>query len=113
MSKRITTRWYMGAWLAWLLAVLSLARAMHGSTWTLSSVPTWGVLAYSVLAVTALVMLVMWAGALIKLVMLRSWGWLAVVLILHLIGLGIIGMVAYAVSGPNDHEEVVYRPTAT
>jgi len=111
MSKRITTRWYIGAWVVWLIAFVGLAVAMHGST--SSSVPPWAVLAYGVMAVASLVALVMWIGALIRLGQLKAWGWFAGVLIMHLIGLGIIGMVAYAAAGPEDAGEVVYRPTAT
>ena len=56
-------------------------------------------------------MLVMWIGALVKLAHLSAWGWFVGVLILHLIGLGIIGMVAYAIAGPEDDTIVVTRPT--
>jgi len=111
MSKRITTRWYIGAWVGWLIAFIGLAVAMHGSA--SSSVPPWAVLAYGVMAVAGLVALVMWIGALIRLGQLKAWGWFAGVLVLHLIGLGIVGMVAYALAGPDDAGEVVYRPTAT
>lgn len=111
MSKRITTRWYIGAWVVWLLAFIGLAVAMRGST--SSSPPPMAVVAYGVMAIAGLVALVMWIGALIKLGQLKAWGWFVAVLILHLIGLGIIGMVAYAAAGPEDAGEVVYRPTAT
>jgi hypothetical protein len=111
MSKRITTRWYIGAWVVWLISFIGLAVAMRGST--SSAPPPMAVVAYGVMAIAGLVALVMWIGALIKLGQLRAWGWFAAVLILHLIGLGIIGMVAYAAAGPEDVGEVVYRPTAT
>ena len=48
---------------------------------------------YAVMAVTGVVMLVMWIGALVKLQQ-HAWGWFAGVLVMHLVGLGIIGMVA-------------------
>ena len=111
MSKRITTRGYIGAWVVWLVAFIGLILAMRGST--SSSPPPAAMLIYLVMAVAGLVMLAMWFGALVRLGQLRAWGWFAVVLILHLVGLGIIGMVAYAVSGPEETREVVYRPTAT
>jgi len=57
-------------------------------------------------------MLVAWIGALIRLGQLHSWGWFAVVLALQLVGIGIIGMLAYAFVGPNE-EMVVTRPTVT
>ena len=115
MSRRITTRWYIGAWVVWLVAFMGLAFAMRGSgaTSTTSTVPPAAMLAYGVMALAGLVMLVMWIGALIKLGQLRSWGWFVAVLVTHLVGLGIIGMVAYAAAGPDDGGEVVYRPTAT
>ena len=112
MSKRITTRWYIGAWVVWLIAFVGLAVAMHSAS-SSTSPPATAMLAYLVMAVAGLVMLVMWVGALIKLGQLRSWGWFVAVLVLHLVGVGIIGMVAYAISGPEDGQEVVYRPTAT
>lgn len=65
-----------------------------------------------VVFIAAVVMLVMWIGALIRLGQLQSWGWFVAVLILHLVGLGIIGMVAYAAAGPEDAGAAI-RPTAT
>ena len=58
-------------------------------------------------------MFVMWIGALIKLAQQHAWGWFVAVLILQLIFLGIIGMAAYAIAGPQDTDEVVTRPTTT
>src|SRR5438105_15495830 len=99
MSKRITTRWYIGAWVVWLIAFVALIAMSRGAQ--ASTTPPPGVvLAYGVMFLAALVTLVMWIGALIKLGQIRAWGWFAGVLILHLIGLGIIGMVAYAIAGP-------------
>ena len=57
-------------------------------------------------------MLVAWVGVLIRLGRLNSWGWFVAVLVLQLIGLGIIGIAAYAVAGPSD-EMVVTRPTVS
>ena len=110
MSKRITTRWYIGAWVVWLIAFIALILMVRGAQGA-SSPPTGVILAYGVMAVASIVTLVMWIGALVKLGMQQAWGWFAGVLILHLIGLGIIGMVAYAISGPED-TEVVIRPSA-
>ena len=59
---------------------------------------------------SSVVMLVMLIGALVKLAHVSAWGWLVGVLVLHLIGLGIIGMVAYAIAGPEDETIVVTRP---
>src|SRR5205807_4091499 len=52
-------------------------------------------LAYLLLMISAVVMLVMWIGALIRLGQQHAWGWFVGVLVSHLVGLGIIGMVAY------------------
>lgn len=111
MSKRITTRWYVAAWVVWLIAVVAMVAMIRGDPG--SSSPTAGVLvSYLVMAVAGIVMLVMWIGALVKLATQHTWGWFAAVLVLNLLFLGIIGMVAYALAGPED-TEVVIRPTAT
>jgi hypothetical protein len=112
MSKRITTRWYIGAWVVWLIALvalIALSRGQQGS----SSPPPGVALAYLVMFVTGVVMLVMWIGALIKLAQQHAWGWFVAVLILQLIALGIVGMLAYAIAGPDDSTEVVMRPSVT
>jgi hypothetical protein len=110
MSKRTTTRWYIGAWAVYILAVIAfivMARANQ-----VSGAPQPGALvAYLVAIATFLVMLVMWIGALIRLGQQQAWGWFVGVLVLHLIGLGIVGMVAYAFAGPPDTDMVVTRPT--
>ncbi len=112
MSKRITTRWYIGAWIVWLVALVAMIALSRGAQ--ASSSPAPGVMvAYLVMFVAGVVMLVMWIGALIKLGQLHTWGWFAAVLVLHLIGLGIVGMIAYAMAGPDVRTEVVMRPTVT
>ena len=111
MSKRITTRWYIGAWVVGAIAFVAtivLARQNPGT-----SPPPSVVVASLVAGVAGLVLLVMWIGALVKLGQQHSWGWFVAVLILQLIGLGIIGMVAYAAGGPQDEGHVALRPTAT
>ena len=110
MSKRITTRWYIGAWMVYVVAAIAffmIARAAQGS----GSPPPGVWLAYLVLTISAVVMLVMWLGALIRLAQQHAWGWFVGVLVLHLVGLGIIGMVANAISGPEDPDAVVIRPS--
>jgi hypothetical protein len=113
VSKRITTRWYIGAWIVWALGVAAmfvLSRAMRSS-----STPPPGIFFdYMAMFIAAVVMLATWIAALLKLAMQRAWGWLIAVAVLHLVGLGIIGMAAYAMAGPEaEREEIVYRPTAT
>jgi hypothetical protein len=109
MSKRITTRWYIGAWIVYIIAAIAffmMSRSAQGN----SALPPGVWLAYLVLMIAAVVMLVMWIGALIRVGQQHAWGWFVGVLVLHLIGLGIIGMVAYAISGPEDTDAVVIRP---
>ncbi|HEX3507449.1 MAG TPA: hypothetical protein VHW94_03590 [Candidatus Dormibacteraeota bacterium] len=111
MSKRTSTRWYIGAW---VVAVIGLAIAYtsgHSTNASTTMTPLTAV-AWGMAMIGGLVMLVAWIGALIRLGQLHSWGWFAVVLILQLIGIGIIGMVAYALAGPHD-EMVVTRPTVS
>ncbi|TMF82537.1 MAG: hypothetical protein E6I11_13680 [Chloroflexi bacterium] len=112
MSKRITTRWYIGAWIVWLIALVAMFAMSRGAQAS-SSAPPDAVVAYVVLAIAGIVTLVMWIGALIRLGQQRAWGWFAAVLVLHLVALGIVGMVAYAIAGPDDQTEVVMRPTVT
>jgi hypothetical protein len=110
MSKRVTTRWYIGSWIVYVLAVIAffvIGRNAQGS----SPWPPALFIPYAVMAVTGVVMLVTWIGALVKLGQLRAWGWFAGVLVLHLVGLGIVGMVAYAFSGPEDNAFVAIRPS--
>ena len=111
MSKRITTRWYIGAWAVWLIAFI-LAIVLRNSSPS-GSAPPGLFLIGLVMVVAGVITLVMWIGALVKLGSQRAWGWFATVLVLHLIGLGILGMVAYAISGPEDVGDVAIRPTTT
>lgn len=110
LSKRTTTGWYIGTWFVWLVAFVRVVVALHGSGATLNSLPATAKAGYVAMGLAALVMFVMWIAALIKLVQLRSWDWVSIVAILQLIGLGVIGMAAYAVAGPADTARVVYRP---
>jgi hypothetical protein len=112
MSKRITTRWYIGAWVIWLIAFIALGVVLR-SAGSSGSPPPPAVIPYAVLAIAGIVMLVMWIGALVKLGMHHAWGWFVAVLVLHMVALGIIGMAAYAIWGPSDSSEVAMRPTTT
>ena len=110
MSKRTTTRWYIGAWIVYIIAAIAffmISRSAQGS----ASPPPGVWLSYLVLTISAVVMLAMWIGALIRLGRQRAWGWFLGILVLHLVGLGIVGMVAYAISGPEDTDAVVIRPS--
>lgn len=112
MSKRITTRWYIGAWVVAFLTAFVGGLVTRASGMTSPS-PTLSGIVGLVIIVCGIVMFVMWIGALIKLGQLHAWGWFAGVLISHLVFLGIIGMLVYALAGPDDRTEVVMRPTAT
>jgi hypothetical protein len=110
VSKGALTRWYIGAWVAAVVAVVvayMAGRSAIPSTAGLLSTIAWGVA-----LIAGLMMLVAWVGVLIRLGRLNRWGWFVAVLVLQLIGLGIIGIVAYAVAGPSD-EMVVTRPTVS
>ena len=113
MNKRITTRWYIGAWVVWALAV-GMMFLLSRTARTTTAPPPGVFLDYVVMFLAAVVMLVMWLAALLKLGLQRAWPWFVAVLVLHLVGLGVIGMAAYAMAGPDGGPtEVVYRPTAT
>ncbi len=113
MSKRLTTRWYIGAWIVAVLAGVVagvMARGAQGG-----SPPAALTVFYLVALAAGLVMFVMWIGALIKLGQQHAWGWFAFVLLVYVLTLGILGIVAmvvYALAGPDD-TQVVMRPTAT
>ena len=109
-SKRVTTRWYIGAWLVYVVVLVAMIVAGRGLPG--HGAPASGMMVgYLVLLVSGAVMFVMWVGALLRLGSQRAWGWFVGVLLLHLLGLGIVGMVAYAISGPEDAELVVTRPS--
>jgi hypothetical protein len=115
MSKRTTTRWYIGGWIVWCLAFLTLLALGHFSPPS-SSPPAGTFVLYFVMLVASVVTIVMWALTLLKLGSLHAWAWFAAVLVLQLVGIGIIGMVAYALAGPVERaarEQVVHRPTVT
>ena len=110
MSKRTTTRWYIGAWVLWLIALLVALVLRHSTGGRVSASLLFLGL---VMVATAGVMLVTWLGALVKLGSQRAWGWFASVLLFGLIGLGIVGMVTYALTGPEDIRDVAIRPATT
>ena len=109
MSKRTTTRSYIVAWVIYILSGIALIAELRNNAGAASVSPV-AVILYLVLLASAVVMLVFWIGALIRLGQLHAWGWFTAVLILHLIGLGIVGMVAYAIAGPDDSMAVYTRP---
>jgi energy-coupling factor transporter transmembrane protein EcfT len=114
MSKRTLVRWYIGAWIVWCLAFLILLAIGRVSPPS-SSPPPGTFFLYFVMFLAVIVTFFMWAVTLLKLGLRRLWGWFVAVLVLHLVGIGIVGMAAYALAGPGDgdSDEIVYRPTAT
>ncbi|TMB98403.1 MAG: hypothetical protein E6J40_06405 [Chloroflexi bacterium] len=113
MSKRTTTRAYISAWVVYVISAIALIMALRNNDGT-ASVPPVAIDLYLVILASVVVMLVFWIGALIRLGQMHAWAWFTAVLVLHLIGLGIAGMVAYAIGGPDDSMFVVTRrPMAT
>src|SRR5690348_18072773 len=66
MSKRMTTRWYIGAWLIWLIASI-LAVAILRNSSPSGSVSPGLLLLGPVMVVAGVIALAMWIGAMIKL----------------------------------------------
>lgn len=112
MSRRVTTKWYIVAWVLWLLAALIGWSLVRGAG-TGNPPPAGMVIPYGVMAIAGVVMLVTWIGALLKLATLHAWGWFVGLLVLHLVALGIIGMVAYALWGPDHMPDIATRPSMT
>ena len=116
MSKNVTTRWYIGAWIVWAISLIVFFMTAHVQSSSTGFAAFAGspisAAAWVVAGISGIVMLIMWIGALIRLGQLHRWGWFAAVLVLQLIGLGIIAMVAYAVAGPEDTMSVT-RPSVT
>ena len=82
MSKRITTRWTIGSWIVYVLAVIAFFVIGHNAQGS-GSPPPGMFIPYAIMAVTGVVMLVMWIGALVKLGQQHAWGWFVGVLLLH------------------------------
>jgi hypothetical protein len=114
MAKRTSTQWYIGAWVVWVITWIAVAIVLHSLhqsgdslVASLRSGPVGG-LAF-ILELLAFVMFGTWIGALLRLARDRHWNWFVVVAALHLIGLGIVGMIAYAVRGPDGRHGVQKR----
>ena len=108
MSKRTITRWYIGAWLVWFVSLCALVAMAHGASNDLGTN-----LVTVVMVGAGLITLYMWVRALIKLARRHATFSFVVVLLLQLVGLGIVGMVAYALSGPEEKLGYVTRPSVT
>ena len=108
MSKRTITRWYIGAWLAWFVSLCALVVMAHAAPNSLGRT-----LVIVVMVVSGLITLYMWLRALIKLARRHATFSFVAILLLQLVGLGIVGMVAYALSGPEEKLGYVTRPSVT
>ena len=109
MSKRSITQWYIGAWVVWvvsLVAIIVLTRATRAA----GDPPANLLLIYTTLLGAAFVMFVTWVVALVKLARRQAMFSFVVMLVLQLVGLGIVGMVAYGLSGPEEISDFAVRP---
>lgn len=106
MGNRWSTRTYIAAWVVWVVALLTFAMTANvvrsGSAVVAAGTTPLATTAWIIAFIAGLVMLVAWIGALIRLAQLRRWGWFIAVCMTHLVMLGIFGMVAYALGGPED-----------
>jgi hypothetical protein len=108
VSKRTITRWYIGAWIVWfvsLCALVVMARTTPDSFGR--------GFVFAVMIAAGLITLYMWVRALIKLARRNATFSFVAILVLQLVGLGIVGMTAYALSGPEDKPGYVTRPSVT
>lgn len=118
MSKPVTTTGYI---VAWVVAAVALIVFLKAGNWITGSAAASAqgnspvsTGAWFVAGIASLVMLVLWIGALVALGRHLAWGWFAAVLVLQIVGLGIVGMVAYAIAGPPDRPvPSVTRPSFT
>lgn len=104
MSRHTTTHFYIASWVVWVVAVIAffiVRRHLDGANTLLIQDPNLGALA-AIIDVLALVMAFLIVVTLYRLAKQHDWGWFVAVLVLQLIGLGIAGMVAYAIAGPVD-----------
>jgi hypothetical protein len=116
MSRQTSARRYFGAWAVCLAgAAVFLLAAHRPPTLTplgLAVVNAISAVAWLTVLLATVVMFVLWIAALMRLGGLQQWGWFAAVLVVQLVGLGIVGMIAYGVAGPDD-VGVVMRPSVT
>jgi preprotein translocase subunit Sss1 len=87
-------------WIIGIAAYLIAHREIPGNPLSISDPNLAAIVA--ILDVLVLVMFVLWLAALARLARQHDWGWFAALLVLQLTGLGILGMVAYAIAGPID-----------
>lgn len=106
VSRSTSTEWYIGAWIAWMAAMLGLLaafRSLGASAEPWYHDPNLTGLA-AIVQVSMVVMFLSWIGALVGLAQQRQWRWFTLLLVSHLLGAGIAGMVSYAGNGPEERE---------
>lgn len=111
MSKRTITRWYIGAWVVWFVALLgavAISRTAHEG-----GEPVGLAVVYAVMVLAGVVTFVTWVAALVKLALQRATVTFAAILLLQLVGLGIVGMLLYALAGRDESAGYVIRPSVT
>jgi hypothetical protein len=79
-------------------------------TWSLAGI---GVVAALAIAAGAVAGLVAWIGALLNLSQLESKTWFVVLLLLGIFNLGILGMIAYLIAGPDGTSAAAPRRVPT
>jgi hypothetical protein len=108
VSKRTITRWYIGAWIVWIVSLCGLAIMAR------STPDSFGrAFVLDVMIASGLITLYTWVRALIKLARRHATFSFVAILLLQLVGLGIVGMTAYALSGPEEKLGYVTRPSVT
>jgi cytochrome bd-type quinol oxidase subunit 2 len=111
LDKGTVTRWYIGAWVVWVVSILALILLARREG---ASGPALGTASVYVLILgSAFVMFTMWVVALVKLARRHAMFSFVVMLVLQLLGIGIVGMVLYAISGPEDVADFAVRPRVT
>jgi len=103
IGKNTASSCYIAAWFVWVIALMAfvVARRYAGvDHLSLTDPNLTGLIV--IIEVLAAAMVVCWIAALVRLWKQHDWGWFVAVLILHVVGLGIVGMVAYAGAGPVD-----------
>ena len=103
-SRHTSTRFYLAAWLVWLIAILGvlIVGRETGVRGLLNITDPYLGGLVAIIEFLSIGMFVLWLGALTRLSRQQDWGWFTALLILQLVGLGAVGMAAYAIAGPVD-----------
>ena len=111
MDKGTGTRWYIGAWVVWVVSIVALILLARREG---ASGPAPGTASMYVLILgSTIVMFAMWVVTLVKLARTHATFSFVVMLVLQVLGIGIVGMVLYAISGPEEVADFAVRPRVT